>query len=289
MAAMAEVSDVRMRVHANVLDHFGISAYNSLRKCLTELVVNAYDADARRVDVLIPERINQNASIQILDDGGGMSRSELENDYLFIGRDRRESSGQRTGLGRAVIGNKGIGKFAGFGVASEIHVTTVQNGRRSTLVLDRQNMEQIESLFNLSIQITEKATNDRAGTRIELKNLNAELRKPKDDVIRRHLYRALPRVADFKVFVNNVECAAEDIPGNRENFSQKIDGAGSVHGFYIIANQKQSQPGLAIRVRGRLVTEPQLFGLSARSHRLFTLDKIAGEINADFLDPEDRI
>jgi hypothetical protein len=37
-----------------ILDHLGIAAYNSVRKCLGELVANSYDADAREVRITLP-------------------------------------------------------------------------------------------------------------------------------------------------------------------------------------------------------------------------------------------
>ena len=96
----------------------------------------------------------------------------------------------------------------------------------------------------------------------------------------------MPIGPNFSVSVNEVECTAEDIHGEKSPFSQDIEGIGKVTGFYIIANVRQAAPGLAVRVRGRLVQEPSLFGLDTRSHGFFTAEKIAREINAEFLDPE---
>ncbi len=122
--------------------------------------------------------------------------------------------------------------------------------------------------------------------KVRLARLSKDLQLPASDVIRRHLHKALPQLPDFRVFVNEVECTAEDVTGERHAFAQDIAGVGNVGGFYIVSNSRQSSPGLSIRVRGRLVTEPSLFGLDTRAHGFFTAEKIVGEINADFLDPE---
>lgn len=122
--------------------------------------------------------------------------------------------------------------------------------------------------------------------KVRLARLSKDLQLPASDVIRRHLHKALPQLPDFRVFVNEVECTAEDVTGERHAFAQDIAGVGNVGGFYIVSSSRQSSPGLSIRVRGRLVTEPSLFGLDTRSHGFFTAEKIVGEINADFLDPE---
>ena len=91
-----------------ILEHLGISAYNSVRKCLAELVANSYDADANHVTVSIPDVIDESAAITLTDDGVGMSTEDLKSKFLRIGRDRRKD-GDRTESGRLVIGSKGIG------------------------------------------------------------------------------------------------------------------------------------------------------------------------------------
>jgi hypothetical protein len=275
------------KISARILDHLGISAYNSIRKSISELVVNAYDADATEVRISIPDVIGESSVIEIDDNGNGMSSADISNDYLFIGRDKRTDTGEKTSKGRLVIGNKGIGKFAGFGVASIIQVISNKDGVQSRVTLDRTKLNDIESLSQQEIPISSAKTEAANGTKIRLLALNPDISLSSAEVLRRHLFRVLPQKPDFKVLVNDVESTAEEIPGTRYEINEIIDNQFPINGFYIITNAKQKQPGLSIRVRGRIVTEPSLFGLSARSHRLFTLDKIAGELNADFLDPPD--
>lgn len=116
-------------------------------------------------------------------------------------------------------------------------------------------------------------------------DLHDEVHLPAPDVLRRHLFAVMPQLPDFKISVNGVECSAGDVIGERTPFSHEIPGVGLVTGFYIIANARQPAPGLAVRVRGRIVQEPSLFGLDTRAHGFFTSEKIVGEINAEFMDP----
>ena len=94
-------------------------------------------------------------------------------------------------------------------------------------------------------------------------------------------------MAGFKIIVNGVECTPEDVPGERHEFSEDLEGVGPISGYYIIANARQPTPVLAVRVRKRIVKEPSLFGVDTRSHGFFTAEKIIGEIHAEFLDSED--
>jgi hypothetical protein len=157
---------------------------------------------------------------------------------------------------------------------------------QSTFKIDRESLEDIKALSDHQLTIMTSQTERSNGTRVRLMKLSPELNLPGVEAIRRHLYRTLPTVAGFRVFVNDVECTPEDVPGKRQEFSESITGAGEVKGFYIVATARQSPPGLAVRVRGRIVKEPSLFGVDTRSHGFFTAEKIVGEVHAEFLDAE---
>jgi hypothetical protein len=278
-------NDVYIRFSPRILDHLGLSAYNSIQKCVAEIVANSYDADAKEVLVTLPDVIDENAITEIIDDGSGMTRKEVAEKFLFIGRNKREE-GQRTESKRLVIGSKGIGKLAGFGIASRIELTTWKDGEQSIITIDRHSIEDIQTLSEYALQILSEPSDHKNGTRIRLFKPNEGVHLPSTEVVRRYLYKHLPKSPDFTVLVNDVECTPEDIPGHRHEFSENIQGVGQVSGFYIVANARQSLPGLAVRVRGRVVKEPTLFGLDTRAHGFFTAEKIIGEVNAEFLDPE---
>jgi hypothetical protein len=268
-----------------ILEHLGIASYNSIRRCLAELVTNAYDADAKEVHITLPDAIDENAIVTLTDYGMGMSPQDLKEKFLHVGRNRRED-GERTPSGRLVIGSKGIGKLAGFGISSKIRITTRRNGEQSIVTIDRSVLDSLKALSEHKLDIVVSKTIKPNGTTIELLNLHEGLHLPSADVIRRHLYRTMPTTPDFRMLVNDVECTPEDVEGEKTTFSEKIGEIGTVTGYYIIAKSRQNAPGLAVRVRGRVVQEPSLFGLDTRTHGFFTAEKVVGEINAEFLDPE---
>jgi hypothetical protein len=277
------------KISPRILDHLGVSAYNSLRKCLSELVANAYDADATKVEISLPDALEESAVIQVEDDGVGMSVEDIDQHYLFLGRDRRKEEGERTPGNRLVIGSKGIGKLAGFGIASRIEVSSRRGGSQSQITLDRNAFDDFQTLSSYQIPILSTPTTRPHGTVIHLSSLNPNLDLPDTSAFRRHLFKSLPQGPNFRILVNGVECTAEDIPGERHSIAVDVPSLGSITGFYTITNSRQSKPGLAVRVRGRVVTEPSLFGLDTSSHGFFTSEKILGEINADFLDPEGSV
>jgi len=268
-----------------ILEHLGIASYNSVLKCLSELVANAYDADAQKVWIRLPDVVDENAILELEDNGIGMSAEELKLKFLYIGRNRREE-GERTEANRLVIGSKGIGKLAGFGIASRVRLTSYKDGQRALITIDRAILESVQTLSEHKLDIITSSTTHHNGTKIELLNLHKELHLPSSEVIRRHLYNTMPRKSDFTIWVDKVECTPEDVLGKQSSFSREIEGVGKIFGYYIIANARQKRPGLAVRVRGRIVQEPSLFGLDTRAHGFFTAEKVIGEINAEFLDPE---
>jgi len=138
-------NDAFLRFSPRILDHLGLSAYNSVQKSVAEIVANSYDADATEVHVTLPDAMDGMAVTEIRDNGSGMSGQDVIEKILFIGRNKRED-GQRTASERLVIGSKGIGKLAGFGIASRIELTTWKNGEQSSVTVDRSAIEDIQAL-----------------------------------------------------------------------------------------------------------------------------------------------
>jgi hypothetical protein len=274
---------MRFRVVPRLLDHFGIAMYNTIPKAIAELCANAYDADASRVDITYSAD-----EISIRDNGSGMTPKGVEDDYLLLGRDRREAEGdETTASGRPIIGNKGIGKLAGFGIAQTMIVRTWCDGTETTMTLDREALEDAADLESFEIEPkTRKVRKGRSGTEVKLLELLDDTTLVHDEKLRAYLARHLPARAGWRIFVNGVESSAEDIPGERHEFLDTIKGHGKVRGFYMVATHRRGlQPGFAIRVRDRIVADPALFGLNQQTHGYFNLVRIVGELNPDFIDP----
>jgi len=123
-----------MKFDIGTIKHLGLQMYSTLPPVIGELVANAWDANAHRVDVTVPiGLVTDHSEIIVTDDGDGMSDSDVRNAYLIMGRDRREEekTDVTPGLGRKIMGRKGIGKLSGFGIATEIEVESIKNGETS--------------------------------------------------------------------------------------------------------------------------------------------------------------
>lgn len=131
-----------MTVDLNVLEHLGINLYSNIAAVLTEVVANAWDADAATVHIRVaPDQ----SSIRISDDGVGMSLSDLNAKYLRVGYRRRQedaNTGCRTMRGRPVMGRKGLGKLSLFSIANIIEVQSAKDGSAHGLRMSTEGIKQ---------------------------------------------------------------------------------------------------------------------------------------------------
>ena len=73
-------SKYRMTMSLNVLNHLGIGFYSNAPAVLSEVVANSWDADATTVDIRFKAD-----TVEILDNGCGMSLEDINNRYLNVG------------------------------------------------------------------------------------------------------------------------------------------------------------------------------------------------------------
>jgi HSP90 family molecular chaperone len=130
---------LQLKFHGRIIDHLGIQMYQSPVAAIAELVSNSWDADASRVDIRFPKSLGAGAVIELRDDGVGMTFEECQERYLNVGYNRRgDEVEEASPSGRPILGRKGIGKFAGFGIAEviEIDTTSFATGERTVFDLD---------------------------------------------------------------------------------------------------------------------------------------------------------
>lgn len=121
------MSEFEIKIDLNVLNHLGMSLYSNTPAVLTEIISNAWDADAKNVDITLDV---EKGEVIIKDDGHGMSKDEIINRFLKVGYARREHGRAKSdNLNRQVMGRKGIGKLAMFSLANKIQVYSYKKER----------------------------------------------------------------------------------------------------------------------------------------------------------------
>ncbi|MEG9558933.1 ATP-binding protein [Pseudomonas aeruginosa] len=136
-----------LRFSHNVLEHLGLKLYqNKPTNVLAELVSNSWDAYANNVWIDISNTSGGAPRlIAVADDGHGMTHTSLRDNYLVVGKPKRDegevNKGVREGFAeRKPMGRKGIGKLAPFGVARLVSLITVSEGMATWLTFNYEGM-----------------------------------------------------------------------------------------------------------------------------------------------------
>ena len=127
-----------MTISRLTVDKLGVKLYDRVSAVIAEIVANSYDADATNVIIRAPmgewlasksKGIVTDAghAIEVEDNGSGMTVEEVNEFYLKVGKERRNDPKRgdvSKNLNRRVMGRKGVGKLAPFGVCERIEVIT---------------------------------------------------------------------------------------------------------------------------------------------------------------------
>ena len=159
-----------MKFDISTIKHLGVNLYSTLPPILSELIANAWDADATEVTIYLNDQNEKN--IIIKDNGVGMSFKEINEHFLIIGRNRRQLFNV-TNHGRKAIGKKGLGKLSIFGIANEVNIRTIKDKKINEFKLNYSEILSSENNneYLPEIIVKDKNTEESNGTTITLTSL----------------------------------------------------------------------------------------------------------------------
>ena len=192
----------RMSISRMTIDKLGVKLYDKVSAAIAELVANGYDADADEVTVKAPMGVmlaslsqgnisDSGYCITIIDNGHGMHPDDINQFYLKVGGERRSDPkrGDRTQkYGRKVMGRKGVGKLAPFGICNTLEIISsggekikvedkngnlVQGYRTAHFIMKRNDIltDENES-YEPEIGQYDKTIRPNSGTEIVLRDFN---------------------------------------------------------------------------------------------------------------------
>lgn len=211
---MSAPRELVMTISLNALEHLGINLYSNIPAVLSEIVANAWDADAETVTVTIDKAAE---TITIEDDGTGMDRDGVIDRFLTVGFKRRDKLGSKTAKGRSPMGRKGIGKLSIFSIAQVAEVFTIVAGQKTAFRMDRevirraiagtgQNSYKPDELNDWPIDL-------KSGTRIVLSKISKSLSGMTVEGLKRRVARRFSVIGPkhgFSVTVNGSAIGPED-------------------------------------------------------------------------------
>jgi len=251
----------------------GERLYEQSIELIRELVNNAYDADATRVDVTVSGK-----EIVVSDNGEGMDMAGLEQ-YFNVGSDEKLLHPISPRYGRDRIGQFGIGKFASLAAASRFEITTQKGSFAARVVFDKARWLEQGDSWVIPLTRLEPDPSRGNGTTVRLVDLKRVF-KP-EDVVQRIAEGVPIRAKNFAVSVNRYRVTARQWSGNR---IPVMEGTpfGIIHGEIVILpahGASKDNMGIEIKVKGVTVRR-ELFEMASWGK---AATRIRGELHADFL------
>jgi Histidine kinase-, DNA gyrase B-, and HSP90-like ATPase len=325
-ADAAANSPYRLTISRLTVDKLGVKLYDKASAVVAELVANSYDADAKMVTVRIPLNVHLATTvdgkvrergyvIEVEDDGHGMTPREAMEYYLRVGTDRRlrATDGRRSRiLKRPVMGRKGIGKLAPFGICRRIEVRSAGGAKTSRgyavtnffMDFDRIVTDE-DTPVPLEIGDDDHTWSPKTGTQIRLSNFLAKRVPDEETFFRQLAVRFTFARPDFEItVVDTADGGASqprqlkpiDIPvvsGTRVDLATRPvltdDGRElPVTGWLAMAKEaykNEEMAGVRIYARGKIVGVTRDFNQPAGFTGEFTMRSyLVGQVEAEWLD-----
>ncbi|MEV6097940.1 ATP-binding protein [Nocardia sp. NPDC051981] len=317
-----------MRISRLAIDKLGIRLYDRVSAVLAELIANSYDADATEVEVVLPWGAMLAGTVRaadepvyeivVSDNGHGMTAEEINEHYLMVGSDRRVRTGSDLSRERRrpVMGRKGIGKLAAFGICRTIEVITAGSRDEdrtplgwivSHIVMDLDDMlsDTESDYFPRPGRLDGTFTSQR-GTTVILRNFFRKRVNTGTELNRQLAARFGIERADWRVEVRNAigpeSFILSQLPIDVME-ETRIDAGRvpvrfgrqflPVTGWIAYSKQPyrdEAMAGVRIYARGKIVAQTRDFGISAGFTGEFKLRSyLVGAIHVDWLDDDDDL
>jgi hypothetical protein len=334
---MAKEYQYTMHIERTIVDDLGLKLYDKVSAVVAEIIANSYDADAERVKAEIPlgkalaskkggKIVQSGYCIKVHDDGHGMTPEEANEFYLTVGRHRREYKGQgefSREKKRPVMGRKGIGKLAPFGVCKTIEIRSAGGSRTSEGYRVTHFQLDYDDIINYVKKKSKKVDDDyhpkpleddgkwdeKSGTIVTLKNFLPK-RVPDKETFGRQLgYRFGLGTTDFTIKVKDTKENPEPEFSIEEVKIPLMEGTKiDVKNRPVITDSGEKMPvrgwigmsktsykyeefaGVRIYVRGKIASVTRDFGLpSGFMGEFVARSYLVGEIHADWLDEKEDL
>jgi hypothetical protein len=218
---------------------------------LTELVANAWDAGASRVDITLPQAIGD--ALIIEDDGTGMTSDQFHERWMKLGYNRLTHQGEQVSFPdgqkksqRVAYGRNGIGRHGLLCFNNEYVVET--GGSKYTVTTQHSE----SPLFVSNTEIIDS----RLGTRLQVR-VNRNF--PHEEKIKEIIGTRFLHDPQFQIVINGDVINLEDHKGFLDKRSIKVSDDIYLEILFFDATKAARhtrQQGVAFWVSGRLVGEP---------------------------------
>ena len=198
--ARCDQKNVRFSVDAELISRLGNELVARQETALSELIKNAYDADATQVTLKFENSDNIGGTLIIEDNGVGMDRNQIINGFMRISSNLKVESPRSEIYHRKKAGRKGIGRFAVQRLGNRLEIKTkTQDAKTSYNVKfdwdDYQASKDINEISN-EINVVQPHTIEK-GTTLVVSDLKDKWSEAAIKRIYRYLEDILQPVSEF--------------------------------------------------------------------------------------------
>lgn len=150
--AKLDDSQVRFSVDAGIINRLGKELVGKHETAVSELVKNAFDADATEVNLIFENSWTNGGTLIIEDNGAGMTKEQLIKGFMRLSSSDKIHNPISDKYKRTRAGKKGIGRFATQRLGSKLTIEThtAKNDFSIKLSIDWNEFETDKDLLSIS-------------------------------------------------------------------------------------------------------------------------------------------
>lgn len=171
--AKQDPDNVRFSTDAAIISRLGQELVSKQETAVSELIKNAYDADATKADLIFYDADEPGGTLEILDDGNGMTREQLISGFMRISSLDKVENPISPRYNRSRAGKKGIGRFAAQRLGQELEIRTQTRDANHALrvLIDWSEFEGGRDLSTIASEVDEVPKKQEHGTTLTIRNL----------------------------------------------------------------------------------------------------------------------
>lgn len=171
--AKLDDSQVRFSVDAGIINRLGKELVGKHETAVSELVKNAFDADATEVNLVFENAWNAGGTLTIEDNGTGMTKDQLINGFMRLSSSDKIHNPISDKYKRTRAGRKGIGRFATQRLGSKLTIIThtAKSDSSINISINWNDFETDKDLPSISNNIEVIPKSKEEGTTLVIENL----------------------------------------------------------------------------------------------------------------------
>lgn len=267
-SASQQSSTAYFRISAGLQRILGRDLVTSELVAVFELVKNAYDANAKNVELIFGK-----SELVIADDGTGMSLLDIQEKWLFVAYSSKQHDAERRRSSRTLAGSKGVGRFScdrlGASLMMETKVATAKDVEQVVVNWTEFESSPLKDFGQVPVSIRHmdrwtvpcQLATQSHGTRLKITDLRDNWGRDQILRLRNALTRLINPISGLKDFSVRVTAPHFEDADNKLKARQGADSASVVNGpirNFLFESLKSKTTTISARVdstKSELVTE----------------------------------